>query len=406
MTWRERLLPASVDDVPFFVLGDGLRFGTRLQVNTYPERDEHSVDELGREPRTFGVTAHLLGDDVYEQRERLVRVLERRGTKTLVLPSRGELQVYFQGIGRNRELDGAEGRISRFELEFVEAGSDEGFPTAAPDTTAAVRLGIPPALETVAETFGAIFAVVGQPGWVAESAKIAAEGALEALEEAFGGLATSEDTSDSLRALRRAREDVSSLVQGAGALAAAVQEPVLALAELGDEPDTLYRTLQGLRTRAIGTAPDATGGTPARAQERANLRSLERLQRRSLAAALARVGVRLAPESAQDAAALREELGGLLLEEADDAADAQDDADFAALSDLAAAVVADLDARAARLPERRTVVNPETVPALVLAYRVHEDLAREDEIVARNGIRRPGFVPQGLELELVGGEGP
>ncbi len=37
-------------------------------------------------------------------------------------------------------------------------------------------------------------------------------------------------------------------------------------------------------------------------------------------------------------------------------------------------------------------------PAVVLAYRFHDDIARTDEIVSRNGIRHPLFAPAAKEV--------
>jgi len=41
------------------------------------------------------------------------------------------------------------------------------------------------------------------------------------------------------------------------------------------------------------------------------------------------------------------------------------------------------------------------MPAIVLAYRLYGDAERADEIVARNRVRHPGFVPGGQPLEVL-----
>lgn len=40
-----------------------------------------------------------------------------------------------------------------------------------------------------------------------------------------------------------------------------------------------------------------------------------------------------------------------------------------------------------------TYTPPTTLPAVVLAYDLYEDASRSDELVVRNGVRHPGFVP-------------
>lgn len=406
MTWKDELRPASYRGVPFFVRSDTLGGGKRIQIHTYPERDEPYIEELGREPRTFTVVAHLIGGDVWQQRERLVAALEAPGPGKLVLPSRGELLAVCDSIGRNTELAGAEGRISRLELSFVRAGANR-FPTAAVDTQAAVRIEGDGTLAAIGETFAAAFDVVRQANWVVDNAATAAVAVVDQLLDAFDEVATADDdVSDAIRSLRRARTGIDDLLLEPAELVQELQEPYRALAVLTAPAPQLFGRLQNLSESTLFVNTAETVGTPSRSQNAANLDALERLNRRTALVGLALTGLRLEPDSAQDAAELREQLAGMLRAEADVAAEAGEDGDFLALSDLLAAVVEDLDERAGRLPERRSVVNPATWPALVLAYRVHGDLEREEEIVQRNAIRRPGFVEQGRLIELVGGQGP
>ena len=58
-----------------------------------------------------------------------------------------------------------------------------------------------------------------------------------------------------------------------------------------------------------------------------------------------------------------------------------------------AAVWRDLTTRARENARLTTLTPTEVSPALVLAYDYYEDASREADIVARNGIRHPGFVP-------------
>jgi prophage DNA circulation protein len=82
------------------------------------------------------------------------------------------------------------------------------------------------------------------------------------------------------------------------------------------------------------------------------------------------------------------------------AADGSDDVTDALIG-LHAAVVRDLNTRAAKLPRTRSFTPSATVPALVLAQRLYGDATRADDIAARNFVRHPGFVPGGVELEVI-----
>ena len=67
----------------------------------------------------------------------------------------------------------------------------------------------------------------------------------------------------------------------------------------------------------------------------------------------------------------------------------------------AGAEAGDLTERArdnARLTTRQLL---ETAPALVLAYDYYEDAERDAEIVSRNAVRHPGFVPASSPLRVL-----
>jgi len=78
-----------------------------------------------------------------------------------------------------------------------------------------------------------------------------------------------------------------------------------------------------------------------------------------------------------------------------------DDNVYPALRDLRAAVVNDLNTRAATLPSLLTVTPVKTEAALVLAWRLYADATRDAEIVARNDVIYPGFVTGGQPLEVL-----
>ena len=63
------------------------------------------------------------------------------------------------------------------------------------------------------------------------------------------------------------------------------------------------------------------------------------------------------------------------------------------LNELRGHIYADLTARMKNAVASTTITPPEVLPAYVVAYDLYEDAARADEIVARNKIAHPGFVP-------------
>jgi prophage DNA circulation protein len=72
-----------------------------------------------------------------------------------------------------------------------------------------------------------------------------------------------------------------------------------------------------------------------------------------------------------------------------------------ALADLRAAVVRDINERAAELARVVSFVPAATVPALVVAYRLYGAADLDAQIVSRNRIAHPGFVTGGVALEVL-----
>jgi prophage DNA circulation protein len=107
----------------------------------------------------------------------------------------------------------------------------------------------------------------------------------------------------------------------------------------------------------------------------------------------------------------------LSFESADEAADARDlmtelgdtvvadpliDRDlFVALEDVRATLSEHLTRTGQNLPAITTFTPPETMPALVIAWELYGDITRANEIIDRNRIRHPNFVPGGVPLEVL-----
>jgi len=68
--------------------------------------------------------------------------------------------------------------------------------------------------------------------------------------------------------------------------------------------------------------------------------------------------------------------------------------------DFRAGIIADLGNRPG-LPGIKSLTLVEATPTLVLAHRLYRDAGRDADIVARNRIVHPGFVPSGMVLEVL-----
>ena len=119
MSLLEKLHPASFRNVGFLVSTESVSRGKKTVIHEYPNSDERYVEEIGKLPRTFSLTAIVHGDDAINQRIRLENALERPGIGRLIHPVYGELFVKsltFRVTSNQTEI----GQFT-FDIEFSDS---------------------------------------------------------------------------------------------------------------------------------------------------------------------------------------------------------------------------------------------------------------------------------------------
>lgn len=393
--WRQQLQPASFRGVPFSVRGTNGQIGRRTVVHEYPQRDDPFCEDMGRKFREFTIEAFILGPDYFKARDALEEALEKPGAGTLVHPYRGRMEVSLTQPARISESPD-EGGLVRFSLTFVEAGKNQQ-PTARPDTRTLVDQAAANATTAVATDFSNTFSVADKPDFVEASALDVANNVTGALDAVRTGMipdltviaeysAAAYGVSNALGSLIRSPVDLASnlmsLIQGLRGLGRSPLEGFDALANLfgyGADLQTVPAT------------------TVVRRAQAANQTALVSLTRQTAAIEAARAAAQADYESYDQAITVRDQIADQLDAESETASESV----YTALIDLRAATVRDITARGADLVRITSVTLPSTMPAVVAAYRIYDDAAKESELVTRNSIRHPGFVPGGMPLEVL-----
>ncbi|EPY2517038.1 DNA circularization N-terminal domain-containing protein [Escherichia coli] len=70
--WRDRLQDASFRGVPFKVEEESAGTGRRVETHEYPNRDKPYTEDLGKITFRPSITAYVVGDDCFDQRDRLI----------------------------------------------------------------------------------------------------------------------------------------------------------------------------------------------------------------------------------------------------------------------------------------------------------------------------------------------
>jgi len=134
-------------------------------------------------------------------------------------------------------------------------------------------------------------------------------------------------------------------------------------------------------------APAVT--TPASQQQYLNTVATNALARRALLVQAVGLSCVVPATVHDDTIALRNNLSAALDAEALTASDAV----YQALTDARAKVWIDLTSRAKNAARLTTITPPETMPMLSVAYDYYADATRDAEIIQRNNVRHPLFVP-------------
>lgn len=380
------LRPASFRGVPFQVDSTDMGAGRRTQLHEYPQRDKPWVEDLGRAAREVAFEAFVVGADYVDQANRLLSAIEEPGPGTLIHPWFGTLTVSLKDLARvsfNRELG-----YARFSLSFVESG-ELAFPSAGNATATQSRLAAANIETAAVADFAKGFKVAGQQDFVTTDATTAITGV-------FGQVS-------------------SGAVPGLGALGYASRATNMLTTSLGQlsAPTSLARTIAGY----LGVSNYATAGlrwldiaqslarlatvpglskpsaptvyTPSRQQSYVNTSATHALTRQVLLAQAVGASSLATADVFDDTIGLRNNLTAALDAESLNASDAA----YTALQDARSTVWRDLTERSRDGARLTTQTPADTTPAVVLAYDYYEDAARATEIVTRNALRHPGFVP-------------
>ncbi|PLX49112.1 MAG: hypothetical protein C0613_08295 [Desulfobulbaceae bacterium] len=398
--WRDTIKARSVDSKAltgslggalFIVPSSEGVFGRRTVLHEYPQRDTPWVEDSGRKGRQFPLEVFVdrrVNPDYQVARDALIVVLEKEGPHTLVHPWYGTMTVSLLEPASVQEITGRGGRAT-FRLVLVEDGGLI-FPSSSTDTSQETNDRADDALGAVEDDFLDIFDTDGLPDW----------GLAEMADDVYTTLAELEEIVDGASGrvaaeIRTPANVVTSIVGSIQRIEDSVTEPLRAI--------SLYKRLFG----AGSDSRTIRATTPVRRQQATSTAALQRLTRQTAVIEACRVSSKAEFETRDEAL----ETSAMLLAAMDSMIEGVDpvsgepisDAVYQQLAALRAAVAIDLRTRGARLPELTTYTPPATLPALVVAHQVYGDATREQEIIERNRIGHPGFVPGGEALEILHG---
>lgn len=425
MAWRDDLQGGSFRGVPFYTQHAGGKIGRRVQLVEYPLKDTPNSEDMGRKARSFSIEAFVLGADYMSARDALIDALEAQGPGELVHPYRGRQNVVVTDA--SVEESPAEGGMARFTIEFTEAGANL-YPASRVDAAAQLQAAADDATDAAQADFLSSW-LPGTSGAVLQDALATAQVAFDWVDQHLGLINDAQAMLDNLIApiqslisqplalyqrlvgsLERIKGTLTTPLTGLTAFSN-VQLPSTAR-QAASKVQPLMSAALPLSASGAGLASStsngqtATGGTSnqssatsitANAQIAANQQAMQTAVQTIAAIQVAST----LPDVPVIASADLEAVRDVVLAALDELAEVASDATYPKLIALKAAAI---KAVADRLPttlDLATVSTHVAEPSLVIAWRKNAALDAEADLVARNAITHPGFVPGGASLAVL-----
>jgi prophage DNA circulation protein len=393
--WPSLLWPVSYRGVPFFIERDTESGGRRIAVHEFWRRDDPFLEDGGASPVRYEVTAYVANDAVTASLAAVMAALRAEGPALLVRPLEGPVLARCVESKRDHERDRM-GYVA-IQATFVREGASVGLVSLGSLANAIFVAG-----DTLAAAAGALFAtmnLVGLVNRVADETASVFEDAVAGVEVLRGQAPVDATVSATVR------DDLAALYADAGAL----------VTKTGADPTGATRLVTASRDLAEGmAAADAVtlfGAqlddpvvpasfvtmTPTNAAIVENAAVVARVARVANLVAYADSLARATFTSRQEGIAARaiaaERFSAIQYE----TTSARDEPVLLAAQDLGGKVADLLSRTITTLAPVVTVSAPLTMPALWWAWRLYADPTRVEEMVARNGVRHPAFMPTRFE---------
>jgi prophage DNA circulation protein len=411
MTWRDDLLPAQLNGLTFLYSEVSGKGGRRNVLFEYPGRDAPFIEDLGRRAKQYSVAAFLVGPNYHVDRDRLIDILDSGDALDFQHPYHGSMPVKLLGEYSYQETDQQGGMVS-FTFTLVEAGLV--FPLIRVASPAQVARLAAIAADVVAKKTK--FSLLGAIGAVVSAITNGIGKANSALRKANGKIATGLGLIDNITgAIQDFDKQLTTLLNSPQALMnklLALKSAVMNLVKDFIPPTvdvdvvTFTPSVADIALEAVlvmNAVEQVAEAIPTPTEqfslEEAALAAVDLVDKAGTAIyaaeSLAAVEMESAAQALEVQTALVANFDGIL------ATPDLDPEILEAMAALKAATVEHFSQLQQQLPNLTTYKPMQTMPSLVVAYELYADAEREAEIVLRNGIRHPGFLPGGVTLEVL-----
>jgi hypothetical protein len=411
--WLQTLRRASYRGASFFVETDKVETGRRLVVHEFPLRDDPYIEDLGRSANKIDVTAYVAGDNADGLEAALRSACEAGGPATLSLPIIS-LQAHCEKCSRDFSKDKL-GYIA-FSLSFIREGSSAApFPIAYLGRLIETSAG--GIVAALSRFFVGTFATLDFADYVHDDAADEVRSIAGQIDSTVRGTTVDVDKApallqqigdfysdaDDLVAVGERSdlyEDTAFVAQQSPSAAGDIVTRMGAIFTAAADaiaPDLLEDA--ALPLTAYVPADNATTTTESGRQSLANVEALRACMRILALTTLATAIVNRTYADRRSAIQARADAAEAFGAELERISGLKDYDIFVAIQTLSGQVADYLSRLVTDLAPVLAIEAPRRMPALWWSQRLYGTADRAGELVARNGVKHPAFMP--LEFEAL-----
>lgn len=408
-------------------------FGRRNVLHEYPLKDTPFAEDLGRKAREYTFNAYVIGENYNAARNALMRAIENEDTPgTLTHPTLGSISVIPKDC--RVRFDNRNGGLEYFTLNFIEAG-EQSFPSSGRATGFLSGLFSNSAISSLITFFGSSFVTKNLPDYLHNSALTNLIGNPLNVSSGNNGSFTSlvrntlsngnfgsanDDYTTLNEALTKFESSATNDLDNPDTLAEKISEIITQLSDVflnqpvqsnskdlylftvrPNHPELSALDAQKQLQTYGDMFPELPTSTDSRIQQNINQQQLINLIRHCSLCEMIRITSTFEFASRQDAIEIRDFVDSYIVPRLLVLADDGDDDPYLALNKARAAMIKDVNTRAATLKNKKYITTNDTVPCIVFAYDQYEDATQDTDVIRRNRIRNPVFIPPMSEVEVI-----
>ncbi|RDL19960.1 DNA circularization protein [Pseudomonas jessenii] len=406
-TWRDQMLPASFRGISFLIPQASVPVGMKVQLHEFPQRDEPYAEQMGKQAQVHRLVCWIIGDDCFERRDKFMEAVQTPGAGELVHPWLGRMQVKAGEAELTHEFK--QGGMAAFAVTFY-PDVPLKFPTAKVNTQQQVVKASDSLLDSALARYKSAMAKVDQARLGLARLRNSLSGVYTVIQQQFSTIIGAfTNVTGFVQSLMNAPDSLSSLFSSYFSEFSVDDY-------LSDDSGSIYRnsvataTQQAEAVASINTVSDS-GGIDAAAASQATANLVQDALLVQVALIISEMPVASQPVSTATVASVEQQAVQPIVRPevpvADDVIDLRDNLNeaifqaslkadpehYMVLNTLRQSIVKHLTAVAESGVRLVEITPAETLSALVLAYRRFGDATRESEVVQRNRLRHPGFVP-------------